>query len=167
DRLARAEPAHLGDLALIGDGFLTLRHRGGVEARVEPERLDLRRDPVREVHERVRGQTEALGAQHVPERSVIDLTRAAVAGVALAVEPHGGAVGPVRQEEPHLLERLADDAYPVTERGRRRNHAKPARGLRRVELAAPGNAVVGAVAGLDLAPGKHEVAGGELARRVP
>src|SRR5512138_1962151 len=39
DRLVWGKPPHLGNLSLIGDGFLALRHRGGEEARVEPERL--------------------------------------------------------------------------------------------------------------------------------
>jgi hypothetical protein len=41
-----------------------------------------------------------------------------------------------------------------------------ARGARRVEVTAPLRSIVGAVADLDLAAWKHEVAGGELARGV-
>ena len=120
DRLAWAEPSHLGDLALVGHGLLPLRHRGGEEAGVEAKRLDLRRDPVGEVHERVGGEGEALGAQHVPESVMIGLTRLAVARVAFAVEANGPPVRRVGQQDPDLLERLADDAHPVAERRRRR-----------------------------------------------
>src|SRR5262249_17153966 len=166
DRRARTEPAHLGDLALVGDGFLPLRHRGGEEARVEPERLDLRRDPVSEVHERVGRQGEALGSQHVPESPVIGLTRLAIARVPFAVRANRTAVRPITQPDPDRFERLANDAAPVAERGRRRGPSKPPRGVRRVDLPAPGGDVVRAIARFDLAPWEDEISGGKLARGV-
>src|SRR5215468_11541885 len=35
DRFARRQPAHLGDLALVGNGLLALRHRRREETRVK------------------------------------------------------------------------------------------------------------------------------------
>ena len=67
----RCQPSHLGDLALVGDGLLPLGHHRGEEPGVEAQRLNLRRDPVGEVHECLGRQGEALGAQHLPERAMI------------------------------------------------------------------------------------------------
>ncbi|PYN47959.1 MAG: hypothetical protein DME00_14180 [Candidatus Rokuibacteriota bacterium] len=98
---------------------------------------------------------------------MIGLARAPVVGIAATVDAHGPAIGRVGQENPYLLERLANDAHPVADCRRRwRGEIESARGLSGVEAPAPGRRVVGAITRLDLAAWKHEVARGELARAV-
>src|SRR5256712_11230236 len=116
ERLARGEPSDLGDLMLVGDGVLSWRHRGCEEASVEAEGLRLRRDPVGEVHEPVRREPEPLRPEHLPERAVILLARMAIDRVALVVDARESAVLRVGEQDARLLERLADDADPVSQR---------------------------------------------------
>jgi hypothetical protein len=159
DRFAWREPAHLGDLAIVSHRLLTVGHRGGEEPCVEAQRLDLRCDPVREVHDAVGRQGRALGAQHVPERAVIGLAGAPVVGVPTRIGSNRPPVGRVRQQDAHLFECLANHAHPVCERRRRRRgEIQSVRAAAASRLRHHAGPVVRAVARLDLAAGEHEVA---------
>ena len=120
-----------------------------------------------EVHEPVRREREPFRPEHLPERTVILLARVAIDRVALLVDAGESAIRRVGEQDARLLERLADDADPVTQR---RVGCGPeterARGPGRVDPAAPPGGVGRTVADLDLASREHEVAGGEFARAM-
>ena len=150
-----------------GAGLLSGRHRGREKPRVEAERLRLGRDPVGEVDEPVGREREALDPEHLPEGPMIVLAGATVVFAAPVIEAGRPAVLRVGEQDAHLLEGLANDADPVTERlVRQRVEPERARRADRVEAPAPRRGAVRSVGGLDLAPGKHEIAGGELARAM-
>jgi len=138
------------------------------EARVEAQRLFLRRDPVREVDEPIGGQPQPFRPDHTPEGAVVGLAGPAILGDTRRIQRDRPPRAVGRQQQPGLLEGLADGADPVAERGARCvPQAETARRVLHVEAAAPGRRVLGVVVRLDLAAREHEVARGELALEVP
>src|SRR5262245_52727686 len=99
---------------------------------------------------------------------MIALARSPVRRMTLVVQADLAAVGGVGEQEPDLLERLADGAHPMAESGvRRRLETEGARGARSVEATAPRCSAVRRVVGFDAATWKDEVPGGESTRAVP
>ena len=119
-----------------------------------------------EVDQPVGGEPEVLPLHQLPERAVVRLAGSPTRGQRRRRHADRTAVGGRGEEHTDLLERLADDADPVRERQLRVLEPERRRRGRGIETGAPAERVGRVVLARELAAGKYEVAGGELAFRV-